>query len=1629
MGRIRKNVGCTTASRPEGSSTHAAQHHDVIESSPVDIYIQTKRKKSVSSAVMEGISESAHGKRQSGHANIYGYLNSTDQLEQSTHFGSTSAYIAPTYQAKLSTQLRGSSTSAMTTSTRIASKDITDYGGVSKPQHPGICDRTIEQNTQQPADLSYLRHNGSTATVNCSRLCNITNLATNLSPKLDNAVGADEDEANGDSDCEVDVVDINDYDNVDLSTEGYIDEGDADYVCHYCGALMWFNERLKRAPSNEYPLFSICCCHGKILVPLMQPPPETFRKLFFDKDNPQSKRFLSNIRAYNNMFCFTSMGGKINHSINNTGAGPYSFVMSGQNYHLLGSLLPPEGSQPVYSQLYIYDTENEISNRISVVSKHCHRSAIDQGITQEIKDCLDKHNGLVISYRMASEILKRDQHSNVNIRLIRNSDHSDRVYDMPTASEVAALLVGDFDRSYFKRDIIVEKRAGALQRIDELHKAYIPLQYPIIFHYGNNGYDSTIKHSETTLTQTKKRKTLTPREYLSFRLMDRNNEQSVLLHSKRLLQQFIVDGYTMVESERLNYIRNHQKELRVDMYRGLTNALTRGETDPSRTGKRIILPSSFTGGARYMVQNYQDAMALCKFTGYPDLFLTFTCNPAWPEVKRFCNRHKLNPADRPDILCRIFKLKLEALMKIIKEQKIFGKVRAEIYTIEFQKRGLPHAHIILFLDPSDKPNTPDDVDKMISAEIPDKERDPLLYDLVSNYMIHGPCGASNKRSPCMKNGKCSKYFPKKFVNQTSIDEEGYPTYRRRNDGKTVNRKGIPLDNRYVVPYNATLLKLFHAHINVEKTNQSTAIKYLFKYVSKGNDRVVAGIYNNDHYDNGNNGFDEISHYLNCRYISSCEGAWRIFSFDIHHRYPSVERLSFHLQDQQAVFYSDKESVSSLVRRPRIKESMFLAWMERNLDDPFARTLTYVEFPQYYTFNKQKRIWKFREKGFAVGRLAHASPSQGEIYYLRVLLTKVKGPHSYEQIRTVDNVVYLTFRSACYALGLIHDDQEFIDAIKEASFWATGCYLRRFFVSMLLCHCISQPHLIWEQTKNLLSEDMFYVPRNNPRSADLNISDDDKQQACLIEIEKLLQINGKSLHDYPLMPTAISTEYFDIRNHLVLQELNFDRDMCQREADRLVALLTDEQNTIFQQVMNAMNHPNDEFFFVYGFGGTGKTFLWKALTASVRAQGGIVINVASSGIAATLLPSGRTAHSRLAIPIDINEDSTCNISQNSPLCDLIKFAKLIIWDEAPMVKRFCIEAVDRTFKDIMKCNHPFGGKCIVMGGDFRQILPVIPKGSRADVINSCINFSHLWCHCKLFQLTKNMRLSTSSSTYDSRLQQFSNWLLDIGDGQIGLPHDGMAEIEIPNDLLILDSHDHLQSIVHATYPDLLDHLTDSTYLTNRAILAPTIEVVEQINDYMCSLLPTEVVEYFSSDSVSTVDQGNTSFQELYTTEFLNTIKCSGLPPHRLALKVGVPIMLMRNIDQAAGLCNGTRLRITFLGKHFIKAIALNGTSQGQEVLIHRMDMNPSESKLPFTLIRRQFPIILSFAMTINKSQGQSMTNVGLYLPRPVFTHGQLYVALSRVRSMDGIKILILDSEKKPTNKTMNVVYREIFQNIV
>ena len=148
---------------------------------------------------------------------------------------------------------------------------------------------------------------------------------------------------------------------------GYLDEGDPNHSCKFCGALFWQNERIKKDSKKRATLmFSMCCLHGKVQLPLFKPPPSFFYNLFFEKHTSTSKKFHANIRQYNNMFSFTSMGGKIQHSLN-SGGGPYSFVLSGKNYHHIGSLLPPPGGRPVYSQLYVYDTDNEVGNRLRAV--------------------------------------------------------------------------------------------------------------------------------------------------------------------------------------------------------------------------------------------------------------------------------------------------------------------------------------------------------------------------------------------------------------------------------------------------------------------------------------------------------------------------------------------------------------------------------------------------------------------------------------------------------------------------------------------------------------------------------------------------------------------------------------------------------------------------------------------------------------------------------------------------------------------------------------------------------------------------------------------------------------------------------------------------------------------------------------------------------------------------------------------------------------------------------------------------------------------------------------------------------------------------------------------------------------
>jgi hypothetical protein len=553
--------------------------------------------------------------------------------------------------------------------------------------------------------------------------------------------------------------------------------------------------------------------------------------------------------------------------------------------------------------------------------------------------------------------------------------------------------------------------------------------------------------------------------------------------------------------------------------------------------------------------------------------------------------------------------------------------------------------------------------------------------------------------------------------------------------------------------------------------------------------------------------------------------------------------------------------------------------------------------------------------------------------------------------------------------------------------------------------------------------------------ELVISEAELKRLCLVEIDKILRPNGRCLADFQFMPKIDTSDIDPFDNLFIANELSYDCVEMATKHDDLFRSLNKDQLSAYHQIVESVTNKLGKMFFVDGFGGSGKTYLWNALSFHFRAEGKIVINVASSGIAALLLPGGRTAHSQFGIPMVLTEESVCRLDNKNKKAQLLGMASLIIWDEAPMINRLAFESFERCMRDVMEkihkgsSKHQFGGKTVVFGGDFRQILPVVPKGGRADIVHATINSSPLWRKCSVLRLTINMRLQFSNDIeQDKSLVDFAKWILDIGDGKLGESVDGESLIEIPEDLRVKSSGNHIGDIVDAIYPSLIENMVDYSFFQNRAILAPTLQVVEKVNDYIMSLLPNEERLYLSCDTLCKADDDVGIDRRWITTEFLNDIKCSGMPNHELRLKLGVPIMLLRNVDASSGLCNGTRLIVTELGRNIIGGDIVNGPHNGNRAYIPRQNLIPSDSNVAITFQRRQFPLSLCFAMTINKSQGQTLSNVGLFLPRPVFSHGQLYVAISRVKTREGLKILALDDSGNVSTSATNVVYEEVFRKI-
>jgi hypothetical protein len=517
------------------------------------------------------------------------------------------------------------------------------------------------------------------------------------------------------------------------------------------------------------------------------------------------------------------------------------------------------------------------------------------------------------------------------------------------------------------------------------------------------------------------------------------------------------------------------------------------------------------------------------------------------------------------------------------------------------------------------------------------------------------------------------------------------------------------------------------------------------------------------------------------------------------------------------------------------------------------------------------------------------------------------------------------------------------------------------------------------------------------------------------LDSILHGSAKSLADFPPMPQPVEDWIQLEENRLIAEQLAYNREEQRNLAEPRIQGLNVEQRTAFDAIMHSVQNNDPKLFFLNGPGGTGKTHVYNTLCYALRAEGIIVLCVASSGIAALLLLGGRTSHSTFKIPIALWEGRLCSIKKGTMLAELLKKVRLIIWDEVPMQDRRAQEAVDKTMQDIRDDPRPYGGTTVVFGGDFQQILPVVVKGGREDIVGFCLQRSLLWQKVHQLHLTQNMRLGGPNARQEDR--DFAKWLLDVGHGR---NIDPAQNITLPEIMKLPENN--VPSLINTIYPGIStipsNHDVDK-YFLERTILSARNDDVDDLNQKLLDKFIGEQTIFHSADSVVKEQGVDSNFE--YPIEYLNSIRASGLPLSKLALKVGCPIMVLRNLDPAQGLCNGSRGILTKMSQYVLEIRLIGGEHAGKKAFIPRITISPSAEQIAFEMKRRQFPVRLAFAMTINKSQGQSVDNIGLDLRTDVFAHGQLYVALSRCTSSQRVKALF---KNDISTATKNIVYPEV-----
>lgn len=1030
-----------------------------------------------------------------------------------------------------------------------------------------------------------------------------------------------------------------------------------------------------------------------------------------------------------------------------------------------------------------------------------------------------------------------------------------------------------------------------------------------------------------------------------------------------LKEEFICSAYGRFLQLRINYQYNLQKQL--FMQKEINSNFNRNEL---KFGIKTYVPASFTGSYQYWKKVSNQGFYMTLILGPPKFFVTITFNPNWNEIKALNTEPQI--INNSPLIARTFNQKKHCFIDFIKKKKIFGNIEGILWRVEYQQRGYPHCHILLWSD-----FDTDDVtklDKILTCKLPihdnfeeNNEKWEILKNLSRKYMTH------NCTSRCKgKDGLCSYGYPKEQCEKTHYDNNGNLIYARGPD------------DSWIVPHSPELLSYYRAHVEVEAIHSEKCIGYVLKYVAKNSDTAEVSIKENKYCGQKIGEEDFLHKYASSRVVSAVEAFSSLAGYNRYGMSPSISIISVHLPGERIISIPPNVNRENWLRDNTLSSSK----LERYFLRPSLKEFDDIKLCDYFgIYSLTKSITsndQMNDKGVPINRvhkkknrsycsIETVDPSKHEKFALRLLLLNYPA-RSYEHLLTVDDVVYQSFYEAALHKGLVGDCNEYFICIEEAI-----------------------------ETNRPPSDIRFMIALFAQQGAPL--------KKMINNYEHYISQDLVNTSLYSVMATLLDQMHMIVPeflgNDIVCDEIRLNKKI---DCAKLNILQKFVVKFIYEKIVsNDSNQPN--LLFLQGRAGTGKTYTTNVLINILRKHGYKVLVTGTTGIAATQYEHGMTCHSLFKLKIEQSikgNEFICNIGYGTHRAKELLKSNLIIIDEISMLTIETAQSIDYTLRSLVGFHinnnqnldeiPPFGGKNILFVGDLLQLPPVV-VGSTSSVSNKLITKCPFWSSVQCFGLKEAVRCINT---------EWNSFLVEIGNGK---SKKYETWFDLKKDFQLTITRDYKEAVNFF----IEDIDIKEKFPIDRQWICATNSYVQKVNDYfhMLRLNKNSKIDLgpiFASTTISTIFESENINKKLSLPEafdYLNVMKFRDIPNYRLDLALGEPMCLMRNINTAKGMAKNKRCYV--VGKN--QNCVIIEFENNEKVTLPRINFPGETNGIIFT--RHQIPLRPIYAGTIHKSQGLTLKKVVVDMRSEFWEHGQLYVALSRIKDPKNLCILLPESENE------------------